>query len=262
MPVEQADRSARDPAARFAVVTRLALVIGGWAVAPVVIWAFLTDRTALGVSLMVAVFVLAAVRASWTVVRGRRKIAALREEAEVPEVVAAAGSPSPVDRVVADLLSMNSEGLPYVIEANRTADHVQVEVRWKSEEMRWKMLFVRGKVAYAWRMELTLDPTTSHYKFVEYSGTSQTSASLNPGGPFVHKNWTWKKGKTAMQMNASFAEGADGEVVVATPTGPRTSWEGAVSIRPSDAKKPVFTVLRNHGWRPRFDWFGARLFEK
>jgi hypothetical protein len=33
-------------------------------------------------------------------------------------------------------------------------------------------------------------------------------------------------------------------------------------IKPADAKVPVFTVLRNNGWRPRFDWFGARLFEK
>lgn len=33
-------------------------------------------------------------------------------------------------------------------------------------------------------------------------------------------------------------------------------------IKPADAKVPVFTVLRNNGWRPRRDWFGARLFEK
>ncbi|SDU58643.1 hypothetical protein SAMN04488563_2961 [Jiangella alkaliphila] len=33
-------------------------------------------------------------------------------------------------------------------------------------------------------------------------------------------------------------------------------------IRPADAKIPVFTVLRNHDWRPCLDWFDARLFEK
>lgn len=38
--------------------------------------------------------------------------------------------------------------------------------------------------------------------------------------------------------------------------------DGAVMIKPADAKVPVSTVLRNNGWRPRFDWFGARLFEK
>jgi hypothetical protein len=33
-------------------------------------------------------------------------------------------------------------------------------------------------------------------------------------------------------------------------------------IKPGDAKVPVFTVLRNNGWRPPRDWSGARLFEK
>lgn len=58
------------------------------------------------------------------------------------------------------------------------------------------------------------------------------------------------------------AQVPDGQVTVTGPDGPRTSWEGAVMIKPADAKVPVFTVLRNNGWRPRRDWFGARLFEK
>ena len=33
-------------------------------------------------------------------------------------------------------------------------------------------------------------------------------------------------------------------------------------IKPADAKVPVFTVLRNNGWRPRLDWGFLRMFEK
>lgn len=78
----------------------------------------------------------------------------------------------------------------------------------------------------------------------------------------AYGDWTWRKGKTSGSRSATFVEGADGQVHVTGTGGTRTSWEGAVTIRPADAKIPVFTVLRNNGWRPRFDWFGARLFEK
>jgi hypothetical protein len=127
---------------------------------------------------------------------------------------------------------------------------VRVEVRWKVEEARWRTMFVRGTQAYAWRMEVDLDPAKSVYKFTEYSGSASTRSALSPGGAFVHANWKWRRGKTAGQTSATFVEGADGQITVNRV------------IRPADAKGPVFTVLRNNGWRPRLDWFGARMFEK
>jgi hypothetical protein len=181
----------------------------------------------------------------------------------VPDgVVRGADSPAPVEDVVTQLVGMNSDGLPYTIEASRGPDGVRVTVRSKSEEMRWQTHFVRGSQAYAWRMEVDLDPSTAHYTFAEHSGQAAFRAAAGPLGAEAYGTWTWTKGKTAGRTSATFVEAADGQITVTRPDGPRTSWEGAVMIKPADVKVPVFTVLRNNGWRPRFDWFGARLFEK
>ena len=250
-------------AQRFAVVSRVVVLVVGIALLACGALALASGRTVLGIALIVVAALLVIARGVWTAVRGTRAVEAGREKAQVPDApVVAPGSASPVDRVVADLVGMNSDGLPYRIDATRSGDDVQVEVRWKSEELRWKTLFVRGRVAYAWRMELTLDPAKAHYKFTEYSGTASTSAGFGPGGVYARGDWNWKRGKTAFQTSASFREGADGQIVVADASGARSSWEGATIIRPADAKKPVFTVLRNHGWRPRVDWAGSRMFEK
>lgn len=40
-----------------------------------------------------------------------------------------------------------------------------------------------------------------------------------------------------------------------------TGTHGAISLTPSDAKIPVFRILRAYGWRPRRDWDLLRLFE-
>ncbi|RPF22918.1 hypothetical protein [Myceligenerans xiligouense] len=253
----------QDDAARFAVVSRVVVLVLGFVLAAVAVGAFLTGNTAWGIVLLVVVGLLAFARGMWTMRRGMKAVASAREKAQVPEAaVASMAAPTPVDRVVADLLGMNSDGLPYLIEASRTAHGARVEVRWKVEEVRWQTLFVKGRQAYAWRMEVDLDPATGHYKFVEYSGSASVQAAISPGGGFVQGNWTWKRGKTAGQQSATFVEGADGQVTTRSSLGTRTSWEGGVVLKPADAKVPVFTVLRNNGWRPRFDWFGARLFEK
>lgn len=251
-----------DRTARVAVVSRQVVFVAGIVLLAGGVLALVNGRTALGIGLIVVAGILVFLRGMWTLRRGMRA-AAERERAEVPDApVAAAGGATGVDQVVADLVGMNAEGLPYLIEAAPTPRGVQVEVRWKVEEMRWQTLFVKGRTAYAWRMEVDLDPTRSTYKFVEYSGKADARAAIGPGGAFVRANWTWHRGRTAGQSNMTVVEGADGQVTVSGSAGPRTSWEGVVSIRPADAKVPVFTVLRNHGWRPRFDWFGARMFEK
>lgn len=247
---------------RVAVISRRVVFVLGSALFVGGVLAFLSGRVALGIALVVGAGLAVLARGLLTVLRGQRALAA-QERADVPDgPVRGSDAPAPVDEVVGALVGMNSDGLPYRIEATRTADGVRVDVRWRTEEMCWQTLFVRGTQAYAWRMEVDLDPATAHYKFVEYSGQAAFRAAAGPLGAVAYGDWTWRKGKTSGSRSATFVEGADGQVRVTGRGGPRTSWEGAVSIRPADAKIPVFTILRNHGWRPRIDWFAARLFEK
>jgi hypothetical protein len=247
---------------RFAVISRRVVFVVGSVLLVGGVLAILNDQVVLGIALVVVASLAVVWRGLLTVRRGQRALAD-HERAQVPDgPVRGADAPAPVDLVVAELVRMNSDGLPYTIEASRTADGVRVDVRWRHEELRWQTLFVRGSKAYAWRMELDLDPATGRYKFVEHSGEATVRAAAGPTGAVAYGNWSWKRGKTSGGTSATFVEGADGQVTVTGPAGPRTSWEGAVMIKPADAKVPVFTVLRNSGWRPRWDWFGARLFEK
>ena len=247
---------------QFAVISRRVVFVGGSALVIGGALAILNGQVVLGIALAAVAFLAVMGRGLMTVVRGQRALAD-RERAQVPDgPVRGPDAPAPVEDVVAALVGMNSDGLPYQITASRSPDGVRVDVQWKHEEMRWQTLFVRGSQAYAWRMEVDLDPATANYKFVEHSGTAAVRAAAGPLGATAYGNWTWKRGKTSNGTSATFVEGADGQVTVIGPVGPRTSWEGAVMIKPADAKVPVFTVLRNNGWRPRFDWAGARLFEK
>ena len=247
---------------QFMVISRRIVFVVGLALVAGAVLAILDGQVVLGVVLLVITFVVVLWRGMLTVRRGQRALAE-RERAQVPDASArGTDAPAPVEDVVAQLVAMNSDGLPYQIDAARGPDAVRVTVQWKQEEVRWKTLFVRGTQAFAWRMEVDLDPSTSHYKFVEHSGKATVRAAAGPMGATVYGSWTWQKGKTSGGMSARFVEGADGQVTVVGPDGPRTSWEGVAMIKPGDAKVPVFTVLRNNGWRPPRDWSGARLFEK
>jgi hypothetical protein len=249
-------------AAQFAIRSRMVVLVAGIALMAGGAWAITSGRTALGVILIMVAGIAVLARGLWTVRRGMKAVSQ-QEKAQIPQVAGGPrADPAPVDRVVADLVGMNSDGLPYLISASNDATGVRVEVRWKVEEMHWRTLFVRGKQAYAWRMEVDLDPANGRYKFTEYSGSASVRSAFSPGGAFVRADWKWTRGKTAGKRSATFVEGSDGQVTVRGGLGQQTSWEGAVMIRPADAKIPVFTVLRNNGWRPRLDWFGARLFEK
>lgn len=247
---------------RFAVISRRVVFVVGTVLFVGGVLAILNDQVLLSVVLVIVAAFAVAWRGWLTYRRGQRALAG-RERAQVPDSpVRGPDAPAPVEDVVAALVGMNSDGLPYQIDAEHGPDGVRVEVQWKHEEMRWQTLFVRGSQVYAWRMEVTLDPSKGQYRFVEHSGQAAVRAAAGPLGAAAYGNWTWKKGKTSGGTSATFVEGADGQVTVTGPAGPRTSWDGAVAIKPADAKVPVFTVLRNHGWRPRSDWFGARLFEK
>ncbi|GAB3159931.1 hypothetical protein GCM10027059_06940 [Myceligenerans halotolerans] len=178
------DRAAQSggPVQRIVFLGGLALAAGG-------VWAILQGNVFLGVALLVAAGIMVLARGIWVTRRGLKAVSE-REKAQVPEPAGGSpAAPTPVDRVVADLLSMNSDGLPYLVEASRKAGGVRVDVRWKVEEVRWQTLFVRGKRAYAWRMEVDLDPATGQYKFVEYSGSASVRSALSPGGGFIHASW-------------------------------------------------------------------------
>ncbi|MCH7230946.1 hypothetical protein L0U85_08800 [Glycomyces sp. L485] len=247
---------------QFAVRSRRVVFLVGSALVVGGILAILSGRIGLGVALLVLAFLAVLARGLMTVMRGWRALAE-RERAQAPRVpVRGADNPAPVDQVATALVAMNGDALPYRIDATRSRDGVRVEVRWKHEEMRWQTLFVRGSRAYAWCMKVDLDPSTGRYKFIEHSGQASFNAAAGPTGAAAYGKWSWQKGKTFGTRSGTFVEAADGQVHVTVPAGPRTSWEGAVMIKPADAKIPVFTVLRNHGWRPRWDWFGARMFEK
>lgn len=247
---------------RVAVISRRVVFVGGSVLFVGGVLAILNDETVLGIALVVVTFLAVMARGLMTVMRGRRALAD-RDRAQVPDgPVRGADAPAPVEDVVAALVGMNSAGLPYQIDASQSPDGVRVDVTWKHEELRWQTLFVRGSQAYAWRMEVDLDPSTARYKFIEHSGKASVRAAAGPLGATAYGTWTWQKGKTSGGTSATFVEGADGQVSVTGTDGTRTSWEGAVMIKPADAKVPVFAVLRNNGWRPRLDWFGARLFEK
>ena len=247
---------------RFAVISRRVVFVVGSVFFVGGVLAILNGRRGLGIALIVAPSLGVVWRGLWTVTArpARARRAGPRAGARRPGP--GPGAPAPVEDVVAALVGMNSDGLPYQIDATRSADGVRVDVKWKNEEMRWQTLFVRGSQAYAWRMEVDLDPAKAQYKFVEHSGKASVRAAAGPLG---------RNGLRQVDV----AEGQDGGRHVGNlRRGRRRPGQsdrtgrnphlvgGRRQIKPADAKVPVFTVLRNNGWRPRFDWFGARLFEK
>ncbi|QAY69960.1 hypothetical protein [Xylanimonas protaetiae] len=185
-----------------------------------------------------------------------------RPRATAAGVIATPAAPAPLDAVLAALDDLNDPDLPFEIGAEPTPDGAVVTVRWRVEELRWKTLFTQGSYVTNWKMVVRLDAARARYRFLEYTSQARHEEGVWP----PRADWDWKGtvGKTAGQMTLHVVMTPAGSVGTTTQglDGPRTSWVGAVSIRPADAKVPVLTTLRNHGWRPRADWAGARLFER
>lgn len=197
-----------------------------------------------------------------TAVSKARPQLADRAKAEVGDVVAGPDAPSPLPTVLAALEELNGPDIPFSVSAEPSSDGAVVTVRWRLEELRWKSLFTDGTFVYNWKMVVKLDASAARYGFLERQSQARYQQGVWP--PQV--NWAWRGfwGKTASQRKVHIVMVPGGSVETSTQgmDGPRTDWVGAVSIRPADAKIPVLTTLRNHGWRPRVDWFGARLFER
>ncbi|MEU2199808.1 hypothetical protein [Isoptericola sp. NPDC019482] len=220
-------------------------------------------REALGLTIFVGgLGTVVVIFGATTIVQGLRSAFRGQSRLLVPDApVATPDHPSQVDQVVSALEALNSPDLPYEITAERDASGAVVSARWRTEELRWQGLFTKGQERLLWRMRVALDPARARYRFTEWSGTAKRDLSLTPGGVSGVAAGTWHKGKTAGQLSFRFVMVPGGDVTVTTPEGPRTSFEGAVAIRPRDVKIPVFRTLRNHGWRPPHDWWGARWFE-
>ncbi len=223
------------------------------------ILAMLSGKTALAVVLWVVFGAAFLSMVGTALVKARRQIAD-RAKAEAGPVVASEDAPAPLATVLSALDALNDPDIPYEIVTSPVAGGAEVTVRWRIEELRWRTIFGRGEIVYNWKMIVGLDEATQRYRFTEYQAKTKNEQSVWP--PRAAWKWEGFRGKTAGQTSFSVVMTSTGEVTTRGPQGPRTSWEGVVSIKPADAKVPVLTTLRNHGWRPRVDWFGARLFER
>lgn len=216
-------------------------------------------RTPLAILLWVVAGLCALSTILTAVVKAVRQTSA-RTTAQAGPVVATQDAPAPLPTVLAALDALNDPDIPYEIVVAPAAGGAEVTVRWRIEELRWRSIFGRGEIVYNWKMVVALDEARHTYGFTEFQAKARNEQSVWP--PRAAWQWEGFRGKTAGSTSMSVVMTSTGEVRTSGPEGPRTSWVGAVSIRPADAKVPVLTTLRNHGWRPRHDWFGARLFER
>lgn len=177
---------------------------------------------------------------------------------------AAVGSPqvtdaAPLDVVVAALLAIGSQDLPYSASVEPWKHGAQVTLTWTGWEARWESLLGAGQAARSYRLVVRLDARRGTYRFTEISGRSRWSVAASPAGVHAEARWDGHRGKTFGARSAS--------VIVAqrvTSTGDRAyevSYLSAVSASPSTVKVPVFSTLRSLDWRPRFDNRFLRLFE-
>src|SRR5687767_13745704 len=128
-------RPGRSQGQRFALISRRVVFVVGSALLVGGVLAILNDQVVLGIALIVVASLAVAWRGLLTVRRGRRALTD-RDRAQVPDVpVRGADAPAPVEDVVAALVGMNSDGLPYTIDASQSPDRRRVEVRWKHEEL-------------------------------------------------------------------------------------------------------------------------------
>jgi len=154
--------------------------------------------------------------------------------------------PTPPATVVAALDTLNNRGLPYCLEFSTSRRGFPViTVRWRIEEARWKTIFGAGAIKRTWMMRVTLRHG-GHYMFHETSAQVAWDASLARMSVTAQRSGFFGKTFGAMGITKVWAPGYQ---------------QSSAMVRPSDAKIPVFTILRAYGWRPRHDWWGSRMWE-
>ncbi|MDR1449683.1 MAG: hypothetical protein LBI84_05710 [Propionibacteriaceae bacterium] len=164
------------------------------------------------------------------------------------------GSPVPAAAVVKALERLNGLALPYRVDSSPGQDsQIEVIVRWRVEEAQWQTLLHVGSASKTWVMRVRLSPD-GRYRFRE----SQAAVSAEAGPAHVSGAKTWSWGKSFGALNATR---------VWTPLGAAKGPAAAaadsavVAVRPSDAKIPVFAILRAYGWRPPHDSWVSRIWE-
>ncbi len=192
--------------------------------------------------------------------RGARDVVALQEAVEIEGLASVVGdlprSPEPVhiDQVMDALLALNEKDLPYSVDVDRDGDKATVTVQWRTEQLRWRTLLTVGKQVVRWRMLVKLDGRSGRYTFTELRSRSALVGSGATATLSGAKNWSRGKSMGAGSVTKVWALGQ-----VESPEG--TGVSGSIRIVPADAKVPVFTILRAHGWRPKRDSAFGRQWE-
>lgn len=169
---------------------------------------------------------------------------------ELPEVT----QPMRLDEVLAALLRLNDLDLPYSVEVDRDGDTAKVRVPWRIEELKWRTLMTRGSQVRRWQLELTLDGNRGRYRFSEVSSWHKLVGSGATASLSAAAGRSRSKSFAAGSVTKVWAVGD-----VLSPEGRGSS--GRIGIKPSDAKVPVFRILRAYGWRPRRDSLWHQLWE-
>ena len=164
-------------------------------------------QAGVGIAVTVALIVLI----GWLWHSGAVKLRDVRMEGleELTGPLPGLSEPAPVGDVLAALVRLNGEHVPYRLEIDqsRPGSTARVTVRWSAES---------GGQKRVWQLKLKLR---------------------------LRGRYTWHE--TMRQTSRA---------------GKESAWQ-ATDFRPSDAKRPVFAILRSYGWRPVHDWALLRLFE-
>lgn len=163
-------------------------------------------------------------------------------------------APAPAQDVVSALLRLNELELPYEVRAESARGRTEITVEWRSEELRWRTVLQRGAVVLRWRLQVQLLEAAGTYSFTEVRTESTVQGSLPGASLSGSKQWHRGKSFNAGHFASVWAVGQ-----VDSPDGVGNT--GSVRLRPSDAKIPVFRILRAYGWRPRRDSDLLRLWE-
>jgi hypothetical protein len=164
----------------------------------------------------------------------------------------------PLDVVVAALVDLGSEDLPYSASVEPWKRGAQVTLTWSGWEARWRSLLGAGRTARSYRLVVRLDARRGTYRFTEISGRSRRSVAASSTGVHATARWDGHRGKSFGARSASVVVA---QRVTATGECYEVAHLSAVSASPSTVKVPVFSTLRSLGWRPRFDNRFLRLFE-
>jgi len=162
-------------------------------------------------------------------------------------------SPAAIEEVWAALDRLNELDLPYSLSSDTRAGKTIVTVRWRREDVKWRRILGLGKATRAWVMMVSLFDN-GRYGFVEKVSAKAYAAS--PASASYERSLWFGKSLGLMSLTSVYAPG-----MTDTKGKPIKLTRSTVSIGPSDAKVPIFRILRAYGWRPRFDNWVSELFE-